>query len=126
MKEKGKAVKLTYKVFATQDNTPVRGNAMVSGDAAADREAENEILERLYCGDIWAWASVAVTCSIDGFDYTGIDHLGCCCYRNESEFREDAYFADMCAQAKENLISELRSSVEKGKEALALLQALEA
>lgn len=42
------------------DRQCVRGNALVSGDAALDKAVEDEILERLRRGDVWAWAEVEV------------------------------------------------------------------
>ena len=43
----------TIEVTAAQDDIPVRGNAMASGDDATDRECEDDILTRLDSGDVW-------------------------------------------------------------------------
>ena len=51
---------VTFIVRAEQDHIPVRGNALASGDAQADRMEENRILQRLREGDVWAWACVEV------------------------------------------------------------------
>jgi hypothetical protein len=91
----------TIEVTAEQDDTPVRGNALASGDAAEDRECENEILSRLDSGDVWAWACVRVTATCEDCDAEGSDTLGACSYANERDFRDDAYFAQMIEQASE-------------------------
>jgi len=49
------------KVEALEEDIPVRGNALASGDAEADRACEDEILARLEAGDIWAWCTVRVS-----------------------------------------------------------------
>jgi hypothetical protein len=49
-----------FTVRVEQDDTPVRGNAMASGDDAADRECEDEILSRLEAGNVEAWCVLTV------------------------------------------------------------------
>ncbi len=80
----------------------VEGNALVSGDDALDREAEQGVLRRLEQGDIWAWA--AVTVSVSWGPFSASDHLGCCSYANEEDFRRPGgYFDDMADEALEEL-----------------------
>lgn len=62
---------------------PVRGNAMASGDDAADKRCEDEILDRLHRGDSFAWCSIVVYAEWKG--YKGIDSLGCCMLSGESD-----------------------------------------
>lgn len=85
------------------DDTPVEGNAMCSGDDAADAEYEREIIERLEDGDYWAWASVTVRArfkSLEGFDY-----LGSCDYEGFDDFAaEDGYLPQMVSEAIDDLI----------------------
>jgi hypothetical protein len=66
---------------ADAEDIPVRGNAVVSGDDAADKEIEDGIIARLESGDEWAWcyAALEATCG----DYRAHDGLGCCCYTDE-------------------------------------------
>jgi hypothetical protein len=40
-------MKTTFTIHAEVDETPVRGNALASGDPSNDRECEDEILARL-------------------------------------------------------------------------------
>lgn len=88
-----------------QDDIPVRGNAMASGDDL-DKKVEDDILRRLDCGDIWAWADVTVTISFHGLSAS--DYLGGCSYGSEKNFRESSgYFDDMCAEALTNLNAQL-------------------
>lgn len=56
-----------FNLSVKQDDIPVRGNVLASGDDALDREAENEAIRRLNQGDIWAWALVTVIAEWNGF-----------------------------------------------------------
>jgi hypothetical protein len=112
------ADKVKYTLHVEQDDSPVRGNAMASGDDAVDKEVEDEILARLERGDIWAWAAVKVTASF--LDFEGEDWLHGCSYKDEANFREPGgYFDDMKHEARARLIASIRS-------AAAVLAALEA
>lgn len=72
----------------------VKGNAMASGDDAYDAEVEAGINERLDNGDVWAWAAVTVKGEWRGI--VAKDHLGCCSYADENDFRTNSgYFDDM-------------------------------
>ena len=85
---------ISWQVIAEQDDTPVRGNALASGDDAEDKRVEDEILARLDDGDIWAWCSVEVRGTWNGIEAS--EYLGCCCYRDEDDFRQPGeYFDDM-------------------------------
>lgn len=68
-----------------QDFTPVRGNALASGDPYEDREYEDSILARLDSGDTWAWCVVRVCASLDGTEGYS-EYLGACSYTDEKEF----------------------------------------
>ena len=91
-----------------QDDTPVRGNALASGDDTEDRKAEDEIIARLNDGDEWAWALVTVSVSALGF--TGTDTLGACTYANEHAFRVGDYFRDMVKNAANDLAQQLHDA----------------
>lgn len=93
---------MTFKieVIANIDELPIRGNAIDSGDEIQDKEVENEIIDRLESGDVWAWASVEVRATCSECGAHGSDYLGACSYVDgEREFRNDAYFEDMCTTA---------------------------
>ena len=92
---------IEYTLRVQRDDNEVRGNALVSGDDKLDRETEDAILARLADGDVWAWAYVTVTATLDGF--TGTDHLGGCSYENEAAFRACQYYTDMCDVARDRL-----------------------
>jgi len=93
----------------------VEGNAMASGDDAFDREVEQDIFHRLAQGDAWAWAMVTVTVSWGPFSAS--DHLGCCSYANEEDFRQPGgYFDDMVDEALEELNRIVRDAYEQLKE----------
>ena len=93
-------------ITAEPEWTPVCGNAMASGDDTLDKEVEDDILGRLEQGEVWAWTAVTVTVSWQGQQAS--DHLGCCSYRDEDDFRQpDGYFDDMVDEAVETLNVEL-------------------
>ena len=93
---------VTITVAAEPDPVPVEGNASASGDDEFDREAEQSILCRIQQGDVWTWAAVTVTVSWGPFSTS--DHLGCCSYADEEDFRQpDGYFDDMVDEALEEL-----------------------
>lgn len=111
------AAEVSFELSAEQDDCPVRGNALASGDKTADRECEDEILHRLDNGDVWAWAAVTVTASwtdADGQTHTGDAHLGCCSYDDEANFRTDPYYADLCNEALADLNERLHAKIRLG------------
>ncbi len=87
------------RINATQDDTPVRGNALASGDDEEDRKYEDEILKRLDNGDVWAWAQVEVEVTLpDG--RKGSAYLGGCCYEDEEDFKQmGGYYEDLVREA---------------------------
>jgi hypothetical protein len=98
---------VTFELTVEQDDIPVRGNALASGDADEDRKCEDEILRRLDQGDVWAWASVRVTARWEGFE--GHDYLGGCSYESERDFvRSGGYFDDM----KDAALAELNEAIQ--------------
>ena len=89
-------------IQAEPELIPVEGNASASGDDAFDREVEHNILCRVQQGDVWAWGAVTVTVTWGPFSAS--DHLGCCSYVDEDDFRQPGgYFDDMVDQALEEL-----------------------
>lgn len=84
-----------------EDDIPVRGNVLASGDDKQDKEAEDEIIARLESGDVWAWACVTVTAKWKNFE--GFDTLGCCSYTDEADFKEGDYYQDMKVSALKEL-----------------------
>lgn len=107
-------------IEATQDDTPVRGNASVSGDDAQDRETENHILERVQITE-WAWAVVKVqviephTCAM------GDAYMGQCSYDDEADFRKNGEYEDLLREAAEACRQELERMVKVAPEKLGKL-----
>ena len=91
---------------------PVTGHAMASGDPEVDKAAENDILSQLADGNDWAWGAVTVSGTFHGLSAS--DHLGCCSYKDEQDFRKDGYFDDMVSEVVADLnrqVSELVQAV---------------
>lgn len=88
----------TITLTAEPDPTPLRGNALASGDPVADREYEDRLIARLNDGDIWAWCVVTVTASWNGVSAS--DSLGGNSYDGEDDFcQEGGYYSDMVNEA---------------------------
>lgn len=101
-------------VHAEQDQIPVRGNALASGDDAEDKRVEDEIIERLDNGDVWAWAAVEVCGQWCGLEVS--EFLGCCCYQDENDFvNNSGYFDDMRAEVIDGLVSRAEEIVKNSK-----------
>jgi hypothetical protein len=86
-----------------------------------DGEGAEELVKEIYARlehDLWAWCFVIVTASIevDGQTFSGRATLGGCSYfGGESEFRQaGGYYGDLCNEAKESLLSDLREAVARG------------
>lgn len=100
---------VTITLKAEQDDLDVRGNAMASGDDAFDLEVENEILNRLETGDVWAWAHVAVTATWNGFSASNA--ISGCSYANEADFtRPGWYYDDMVSEAIDRLNADIAAT----------------
>lgn len=76
-----------------QCDTPIRGNAMASGDDDADRAAEDEILKKLDDGNVWAWAMVRIQGTFMGL--SAHTYIGGCSYDSEESFRADGTYEDI-------------------------------
>jgi hypothetical protein len=107
-------LEVKFTLTVEQDDIPVRGNAMASGDDDLDRQVEDEIVDRIDRGDVWAWASVCVEAHWNGF--VGRDCLGGCCYTDEEDFvKNGGYYESMKSEALADLNSEIEAQYLKLK-----------
>jgi hypothetical protein len=107
---------VTFTLDVMEEQIPVRGNALASGDDVEDKRYEDEIIRRLENGDVWAWACVKVTAHWN--DFYGDDSLGCCSYENEEQFKQPGgYYDDMKIAA----LNRLNEKVTQIRTQLALL-----
>lgn len=115
---------ITYTIHLHPECEAVRGNALASGDAALDRAAEDDILAELRRGNEWAWCTVEVraTAELGGVSFQGTSCLGCCSYKDETNFREGGYFESMCDEAKDDLIAMLRAQIKLADTARAIMR----
>jgi hypothetical protein len=105
---------VTFTLECLAEDTPVRGNAMASGDDATDREAEDWVNCQLRDGNEWAWCTVKVTAEWQTF--RGVAYLGCCSYLSEEDFRVGGYYESM----KDEALDDLNESIERIAKALPL------
>jgi hypothetical protein len=105
---------VTFKLTIEDEDIPVRGSAMASGDDKADHACENAIITRLERGDLWAWCCVVVTATWG--HWSGADSLGACSYDGETDFRvSSGHYESMCHEA----LACLNEAVKADYEALA-------
>jgi hypothetical protein len=106
----------------TEEDVSVRGH-FAGGDDVADAAMCDEIIRRADNGDVWAWCTVRVRCSVDGFQ--GEDYVGGCSYTDTRDFMGvGGYFSDMVDQAMVDLINTLKAEQETAKRAAATLERL--
>lgn len=119
--------KITYEFSYQQDDSPVRGNAMVSGDDTVDKACEDEIIERLSRGDETAWAVVTIWARFtnNGKVYTGQTALGACSANDVQGLKDLAKDYQLEADALEALKENMKDIVYSGEDAREALQALE-
>lgn len=96
-----------------ETDLPIEGNAMASGDDAADKAAEDEIREQLESGNEWAWCTVRVTAKWK--NWTGVDFLGGCSYTGEADFKTGGYYEDMKKQALESLKASVQHHADEAE-----------
>lgn len=92
---------VTFELKVEQEDTPLRGNVLASGDDEADAGAENDVRKALDAGNIWVWCTTTVIARWNGFE--GRDNLGCCSYGSEEEFRQDDCYESLKQSALDNL-----------------------
>jgi len=85
-------VEFTLDVEPECDST-VEGNAMCSGDDAADKKYEQELLARLERGDTSAWCVLIVKAKWNGHE--GVDTLGCVTLKEDADEEDAREMADM-------------------------------
>lgn len=101
---------VTFKVFIDPEEASIRGNASAISPEV-DKQTEEYIRRELANGNEWAWCMVTVVACWKL--RRGYSSLGCCSYKSEGEFREDAYFSDMKTEALANLNKEIEQLAEE-------------
>lgn len=111
------AEEVAFAIRMKQDDTPLKGNVMASGDDAVDAEAEKWVRDQLADGNDWAWSDVTVIATWRSFE--GQDSLSCCSYESEEDFKKCDYYKDLCAVALENLNNNIAEHFADVKDLLA-------
>lgn len=114
---------ITYTLTLEPEYESFEGN-FATGDDDLDQSTEEWIREQLEAGNEWAWCSVKVTASWNGFK--GSDYLGMCSYQSEDDFREGGYFEDMKAEARTALVTEVESAYVRSRKAVRVITPAEA
>lgn len=92
-------------IHVQQDDTPISGNLIASGDDDYDRQVEDYVMNQLEGGNVWAWAAVTVTAEFMGV--TASAYLGGCSYENEEDFKACEYYRDMVREATNELADKI-------------------
>ena len=87
--------------------------AFATGELLEDARLESDIQRSLDQEDLWAWCCVKVIA--EWREFRGLDCLGCCSYANETAFKEDGYYKDMCCQALADLNETIAGQFENMK-----------
>jgi hypothetical protein len=96
----------TITLYNEPEDTPIRGNAIASGDDAIDRETEDALIADVESGNDWAWCIVIVRASFAGQE--GYATLGACSYKSAADFEANSdYYEDMREQALDNLTDDV-------------------
>ena len=90
-----------FSISVQQEDLPITGNVLASGNKQLDSEAEDEIFRKLNSGHLWAWCSVCVTAEFRGL--TGTAYLGGCSYEDEEDFKSGIYYEEMKQEALNEL-----------------------
>ena len=94
-------------IIATVDDIPIKGNAIASGNDDYDTQVENELIERLESGDVWAWACVEV--KVSKWGHSESEFLGGCSYRGEFDFKTGGYYTEMLETCVEKLLTTIEA-----------------
>ena len=95
----------TFTIKVEQENTPVRGNYMVSGNDAYDKEVEDKILADLE-SNVWVWCSLGMKASWNDIS-SEVNYLGCCSYESYEDFKKYDEYEDMKQNAYSSLCREI-------------------
>lgn len=118
---------ITYTVTAEPEPDLSPEDFFDSGDTKADAALRQDIYRRIERGDVWAWAIVTVTASVEvnEQEFEGSDSLCACSYDNEDAFRQPGgYFDDMKRAALAGLCESLKAAENRGVVASELLGAM--
>jgi hypothetical protein len=105
---------VTFTVNAEPEHCTLEGS-FCSGNAKDDAETIRAIRADLESGNEWAWCTVEVTATWEGWN--GSEYLGACSYKSREDFMADCYYADM----KERALAELNAIIAQDAEALGKL-----
>ena len=105
-----RAFDLSEVLFTTETLPEDHGpeGSFASGDDEADRELCESIRKDLDSGNDWAWCVVKISAKWGGFE--GTAYLGGCSYKDEDDFANGGYLAQMQEEAVEDLKSTIRAA----------------
>lgn len=96
-----------FEIEVLEEDIPVNGNVTAIDDET-DFKNEQVVISEIEKGNVWVWCTVKVTASYK--QHEGSDYLGCCSYKDQSDFvNNSGYYEDMKKIAYNELIIELKS-----------------
>ncbi len=118
--------KIVFLFFVEFDDPQHLDGWLATGDDEQDRKDTDEVIRRVEGGDVWAWAYVRCTATIDngqGVTFTGSSGLGGCCYSDAKDFLA-CEAENLMSEARSDLIERLKTSQAAGVVALYFRQQL--
>jgi hypothetical protein len=100
------------------DDTDPRGNIMASGDDAADREAEDDVIRQLNDGNVAAWCGIVVHAEWRGFQ--AVASIWGCSYASEEDALAEAEAFALREEAFDSLCRKISESIAKLADRLTL------
>lgn len=97
----------TFHYSAEPEWVPVRGNAIATGSQADDKRYEDQIIQELEAGNVWAWCQVTVSLYFDEIELQTT--LGACSYESAQDFVRCGEYDTL----KRDLAGELADSINK-------------
>lgn len=98
---------IDIELTAEEEDIPIEGNALASGDDAEDAAENERIRSELARGNEWAWCTAHVRVTYKGL-VTADAYLGACSYRNADDFRRDGGYDDMVSECLAEINAKLK------------------
>ena len=100
------------RVVAIEEDASVQ-ESFRSGDPALDKQAQDDILERMQVSE-WAWCCVKVGARYE--DWRGYAYLGCCSYDSEEDFiKNSGHYEELVDEALDELVDNILETRKKMK-----------
>lgn len=113
-------MKPEYEIIVHPEDMLIRGNYIISGDEAYDKQQEDLALKELEWNE-WAWCCVEVRISFNHWSESA--YLGGCSYKDEDEFiTHSGYYEQMKEDALEELAATITRDLNESIEIMRIIE----